>query len=105
MSAAPIAYRHELDGLRAIAVLAVLGYHAGYNDVAGGFIGVDVFLVLSGYLITQQIMIGLDAGGFAPLRFWLRRARRLLRPAISPAPAIPTCSCTPGRCRWNGSST
>ncbi|NPD20111.1 acyltransferase family protein [Alterinioella nitratireducens] len=87
MSAAPIAYRHELDGLRAIAVLAVLGYHAGYNDVAGGFIGVDVFLVLSGYLITQQIMIGLDAGGFAPLRFWLRRARRLL-PAMVPVLAF-----------------
>ena len=48
-------YRHELDGLRAIAVLAVLGYHAGYNDFGGGFMGVDVFLVLSGYLITHQI--------------------------------------------------
>lgn len=87
MSAAPIAYRHELDGLRAIAVLAVLGYHAGYNDFAGGFIGVDVFLVLSGYLITQQIMMQLDAGVFAPMRFWLRRARRLL-PAMVPALAF-----------------
>jgi peptidoglycan/LPS O-acetylase OafA/YrhL len=71
-------YRHELDGLRAIAVLAVLGYHAGYNDFAGGFVGVDVFLVLSGYLITQQITGQLRIGSFAPLRFWLRRARRLL---------------------------
>ena len=66
-------YRHELDGLRAIAVLAVLGYHAGYNDFAGGFMGVDVFLVLSGYLITQQIGAALSAGRFHAGRFWLRR--------------------------------
>lgn len=77
------AYRHELDGLRAIAVLAVLGYHAGYNDFAGGFMGVDVFLVLSGYLITQQINAALSEGRFRPGGFWLRRVRRLL-PAMLP---------------------
>ena len=87
----PTDYRHELDGLRAIAVLAVLGYHAGYNDFAGGFIGVDVFLVLSGYLITQQITGQLRAGSFAPLRFWLRRARRLL-PAMVPVLAFSALS-------------
>ncbi len=80
---ATIPYRSELDGLRAIAVLAVLGYHAGYNDFAGGFVGVDVFLVLSGYLITQQITVAQSAGQFQPGLFWLRRARRLL-PAIVP---------------------
>lgn len=76
-------YRHELDGLRAIAVLCVLGYHAGYNDFAGGFMGVDVFLTLSGYLITQQITRALANGRFHPGRFWLRRVRRLL-PAMLP---------------------
>jgi len=79
----PPTYRHELDGLRAIAVLAVLGYHAGYNDFAGGFMGVDVFLVLSGYLITQQIGAALSENRFHPGRFWLRRVRRLL-PAMLP---------------------
>lgn len=83
---APV-YRHELDGLRAIAVLAVLGYHAGYNDFAGGFMGVDVFLVLSGYLITQQISAALSGGRFHPGRFWLRRVRRLL-PAMLPVLAF-----------------
>lgn len=85
------AYRHELDGVRAIAVLAVLGYNAGYNDFAGGFIGVDVFLVLSGYLITQQITGHLSAGSFAPVRFWLRRARRLL-PTMVPVLAVAALS-------------
>lgn len=84
---APPSYRHELDGLRAIAVLAVLGYHAGYNDFAGGFVGVDVFLVLSGYLITQQICTALSQGRFNPGRFWLRRVRRLL-PAMLPVLAF-----------------
>jgi len=87
----PTDYRHELDGLRAIAVMAVLGYNAGYNDLAGGFIGVDVFLVLSGYLITQQITGQLRAGSFAPVRFWLRRARRLL-PTMVPVLAVAALS-------------
>jgi len=77
------AYRHELDGLRAVAVLAVLGYHAGYNDFSGGFMGVDVFLTLSGYLITQQIGTALSERRFHVGRFWLRRVRRLL-PAMLP---------------------
>lgn len=80
-------YRHDLDGLRAIAVLAVLGYHAGYNDFAGGFMGVDVFLVLSGYLITQQISAALSEGHLHLTRFWLRRVRRLL-PAMLPVLAF-----------------
>lgn len=79
----PSTYRSELDGLRGIAVLAVLGYHAGYNDFAGGFMGVDVFFVLSGYLITQQIRANQASGRFQLSEFWLRRLRRLL-PAMFP---------------------
>lgn len=86
-------YRHELDGLRAIAVLAVLGYHAGYNDFGGGFMGVDVFLVLSGYLITHQIGAALASGRFHAGRFWLRRVRRLL-PAMLPVLAFALLSAT-----------
>ena len=71
-------YRHDLDGLRAIAVLAVLGYHAGYNDFAGGFMGVDVFLVLSGYLITQQIGAALTGNRLYHMPFTRKRVREAL---------------------------
>jgi peptidoglycan/LPS O-acetylase OafA/YrhL len=75
-------YRPALDGLRAIALVAVLIYHLGYSWFPGGFIGVDVFFVLSGYLITSLLLIELDRTGRIDLReFWLRRARRLL-PAL-----------------------
>lgn len=88
---AAIPYRDELDGLRAVAVLAVLGYHAGYNDFAGGFVGVDVFLVLSGYLITQQVIALQARGRFSLGAFWLRRARRLL-PAMLPVLIFALCA-------------
>jgi peptidoglycan/LPS O-acetylase OafA/YrhL len=67
-----------LDGVRAIAVLAVLGFHEGLSWLPGGFLGVDVFFVLSGYLITDQLAT--RANG-SIRRFWVRRARRLL-PAL-----------------------
>jgi peptidoglycan/LPS O-acetylase OafA/YrhL len=71
-----------LDGLRAVAVAAVLLYHAGVSWMPGGFMGVDVFFVLSGYLITSLLLAELRRGGGIDLpRFWLRRARRLL-PAV-----------------------
>ncbi|MGV1004409.1 MAG: acyltransferase family protein [Candidatus Nanopelagicales bacterium] len=71
-----------LDGLRAIAVLAVIVYHAGATWLPGGFLGVDVFFVLSGFLITSLLLIELDSRGRVDLgRFYLRRARRLL-PAL-----------------------
>jgi peptidoglycan/LPS O-acetylase OafA/YrhL len=70
-------YRPELDGLRALAVLLVLGYHYGFPGLSGGFIGVDVFFVLSGFLITSQMLTGLD-GGSDLLDFYARRARRIL---------------------------
>jgi peptidoglycan/LPS O-acetylase OafA/YrhL len=71
-----------LDGLRAIAVLAVLGYHAGFGMTQGGFLGVEVFFVISGYLITA-LLLGehRDTGRIDAVKFWLRRARRLL-PAL-----------------------
>jgi peptidoglycan/LPS O-acetylase OafA/YrhL len=68
-----------LDGLRAVAVLAVMFYHFGLGGFRGGFLGVDVFFVLSGYLITGQLFTRwvLDSGVSLPA-FWLARARRLL---------------------------
>jgi peptidoglycan/LPS O-acetylase OafA/YrhL len=73
-------YRPEVDGLRALAVLAVVCFHAGLG-VPGGFIGVDVFFVVSGYLITSFIVKDLQEGKFTISNFWERRARRIL-PAL-----------------------
>ena len=71
-----------LDGLRALAVIAVLLYHAGLGWIPGGFLGVEVFFVLSGYLITALLLTEWRTRGFVSLmNFWLRRARRLL-PAL-----------------------
>ena len=71
-----------IDAMRALAVLAVFVYHAGLGWVPGGFLGVDVFFVISGYLITSLLLREFRRGGHVELgRFWLRRARRLL-PAV-----------------------
>jgi len=76
------AYRPALDGFRAVAVLAVIVYHLGYRGLPGGFIGVDMFFVLSGYLITGLLLLEKERTGGIDLRaFWFRRARRLL-PAV-----------------------
>jgi peptidoglycan/LPS O-acetylase OafA/YrhL len=73
-------YRPALDGIRAIAVIAVVGYHVGW--LRGGFLGVDVFFVLSGYLITTLLLRELNRTGRIDLgQFWARRARRLF-PAV-----------------------
>ncbi len=66
-----------MDGLRAVAVLVVLLFHAGVPGFRGGFVGVDIFFVISGYLITRLILGELDAGRFTFARFYGRRARRL----------------------------
>lgn len=74
-------YRKELDGLRALAILPVILFHAGFKEFSGGFVGVDVFFVISGYLITAAILAEKSAGTFTLSRFYERRARRLL-PAL-----------------------
>ncbi|MBS1963909.1 MAG: acyltransferase [Bdellovibrionales bacterium] len=74
----PLAYRPEIDGLRAIAVLAVVAFHVSPRILPGGFIGVDVFFVISGYLITRMIAVATDAGNFSFAEFYFRRVRRLL---------------------------
>jgi peptidoglycan/LPS O-acetylase OafA/YrhL len=76
-------YLPGIDAMRAVAVLAVFGYHAGLGWMPGGFLGVDVFFVISGYLITSLLLGEFQRGGHVNLgRFWLRRARRLL-PAVA----------------------
>ncbi|WP_195822467.1 acyltransferase family protein [Roseobacter sp. MH60115] len=74
-------YRPEIDGLRMVAVLPVILFHAGFTFFSGGFVGVDVFFVISGYLITTILITELEAGRFSILRFYERRARRIL-PAL-----------------------
>jgi peptidoglycan/LPS O-acetylase OafA/YrhL len=71
-------YRPDLDGLRAIAVLAVLAYHLDVPWISGGFVGVDVFFVLSGFLITRMIAGELDRGEFSLAHFYERRIRRIV---------------------------
>lgn len=74
-------YRPDIDGLRAVAVIAVVFYHAGIAAIPGGFVGVDVFFVISGYLIGGQIYREARAGRFSFAAFYTRRVRRIL-PAL-----------------------
>ena len=76
-----LAYRPEIDGLRALAVLGVMLFHAQLGVVEGGFLGVDVFFVISGFLITHLILEDLEQDRFSFRGFYVRRARRLL-PAL-----------------------
>src|SRR5690606_11766193 len=74
-------YRPEIDGLRAIAVLSVIFFHANIPGFSGGFVGVDVFFVISGYLITGILLRELDTETFSIVSFYERRVRRIL-PAL-----------------------
>jgi len=75
-------YRKEIDGLRAIAVIPVILFHAGIFGFSGGYIGVDIFFVISGYLITTIILDELTQNKFSIKNFYERRAKRIL-PALS----------------------
>lgn len=74
-------YRKEIDGLRALAILPVILYHAGFGWISGGYLGVDVFFVISGYLITNIIYKEIQLGEFSLWVFYERRIRRIL-PAL-----------------------
>src|SRR3954451_21685809 len=81
-TAPPLAHQPALDGIRALAVIAVILFHAGNTYATAGFIGVDMFLVLSGFLITTLLLRELALTGRVAVKaFWMRRARRLL-PAL-----------------------
>jgi peptidoglycan/LPS O-acetylase OafA/YrhL len=71
-------YRSDIDGLRALAILSVVLHHAGVPWLSGGFTGVDIFFVISGYLIGGQIYSEIRSGSFSYLRFYQRRVRRIL---------------------------
>jgi len=77
----PGSYRADIDGLRAVAVLSVIGFHAFPNLLPGGFIGVDIFFVISGYLISGIIFKEVDKGRFSFVDFYSRRIRRIF-PAL-----------------------
>src|SRR5436309_6423116 len=75
-------YRRDIDGLRALAVLAVLAFHAFPQILPGGFVGVDVFFVISGYLISSVLFSDLQRGRFTYREFYARRMRRIF-PALA----------------------
>jgi peptidoglycan/LPS O-acetylase OafA/YrhL len=79
--ASAMAYRADIDGLRAVSILLVVGYHAQPWLVPGGFIGVDIFFVISGFLITNIILTQAKAATFSSLGFYARRVRRIF-PAL-----------------------
>ena len=102
-----LAYRPDIDGLRGIAVGLVLLYHAFPNIRSGGFVGVDVFFVISGYLISSIVLTGLRAGRFSLLEFYRRRVRRIVPALLA---VIASCSIVgwflllPNEWRWLGRS-
>lgn len=88
-------YRPEIDGLRAIAVVPVILFHANLGIMPGGFVGVDVFFVISGYLITTILLDDLSAGRFSIVKFYERRMRR-----IAPALLFVCLACLPFAALW-----
>lgn len=73
-------YRAEIDGLRALAIIPVILFHADFSFIPGGYIGVDIFFVISGYLITTIILAEKEQGKFSIINFYERRTRRILPP-------------------------
>lgn len=88
-------YRREIDGLRAVAIIPVIFFHAGFNAFEGGFVGVDVFFVISGYLITTIILSDMNNQDFSIVTFYERRARRIL-----PALFLVMLCCLPFAWMW-----
>lgn len=88
-------YRPEVDGLRAVAILPVVLFHAGISAVPGGYVGVDVFFVISGYLITSLILHDLALGRFSFSNFYARRIRR-----IAPTLMLVLFACIPFAWLW-----
>ena len=88
-------YRAEIDGLRALAVLPVILFHAGFEWFSGGFVGVDVFFVISGYLITSILIEDIENNRFSIVHFYERRARRIL-----PALFFVLAACLPFAWLW-----
>ena len=86
-------YRREVDGLRAVAVTTVILFHAGIAGFSGGFLGVDVFFVISGFLISSILMHEMEGDRFSLVRFYERRARRIL-PALFVMMALVTVAAT-----------
>ncbi|HCO2884351.1 TPA: acyltransferase, partial [Escherichia coli] len=65
-----IKYRKDIDGLRAVAILPVLLFHVGYSGFSGGYVGVDIFFVISGYLITKILINDINNGTYSLLTFY-----------------------------------
>src|SRR5262245_41969558 len=78
----PTAYQPAVDGLRAVSIISVVAYHAGIPAFSGGFVGVAVFFVISGFLIINQLLAGLERGRFSLRDFWARRVLRILPPLL-----------------------
>ncbi|MGF1501353.1 MAG: acyltransferase family protein [Paracoccaceae bacterium] len=90
-----LGYRPEIDGLRAVAVIPVILFHAGFASFSGGFVGVDVFFVISGYLIGRILLTEIGEGRFSLVRFYERRIRRIV-----PALALVTAATIPFAWVW-----
>ncbi|MDR1612301.1 MAG: acyltransferase, partial [Planctomycetota bacterium] len=90
MIESPATHRHDIDGLRAVAILAVVLYHAGFPLFRGAFVGVDVFFVISGYFIAASLAASLQKPGFSVGQFYRRRAARIVPPLL-----VMTLCCVP----------
>jgi len=88
-------YRPEIDGLRALAIIPVILFHADFTAFSGGFVGVDIFFVISGFLITSIIIDDLKSNSFSLAKFYERRARRIL-----PALFFVMATCIPFGWMW-----
>lgn len=86
-------YRPEIDGLRAFAVVPVVLFHLGVAGIPGGYLGVDVFFVISGFLITGILLRELDSGNFSLKAFWMRRIRRIWPALLAMVLVVCAASC------------